>query len=180
MVFSSTVFLFLFLPIVLGVNFILKKSLRNSFILHSSLFFYAWGENILVLLMMGSICVNYVIGILISYAHKEPSKQLTTYVLILCVIFNLSVLIYYKYIHFIIENLFLIGVDLNIDVSGVTLPIGVSFFTFQNISYLIDVYRMEVKSQRNLIHLGLYISLFPQLIAGHIVRYIDICKEIKI
>ena len=98
MVFSSTVFLFLFLPIVLGVNFILKKSLRNSFILLSSLFFYAWGENILVLLMMGSICVNYVIGILISYAQKEPSKNLSTYVLTVGVILNLSVLIYYKYI----------------------------------------------------------------------------------
>lgn len=179
MVFSSTVFLFLFLPIVLGVTFILKKSLRNSFILLSSLFFYAWGENILVLLMMGSICVNYVIGILISYAQKEPSKNLSTYVLTVGVILNLSVLIYYKYIHFIIENLFLIGVDLNINVSGVNLPIGVSFFTFQNISYLIDVYRKEVKSQKNLIHLGLYISLFPQLIAGPIVRYIDIFKEIK-
>jgi alginate O-acetyltransferase complex protein AlgI len=128
---------------------------------------------------MGSICVNYVIGILISHTQKEPSKNLSTYVLSLGVVLNLLVLIYYKYIHFIIENLFLLGVDLNVDVSGVTLPIGVSFFTFQNISYLIDVYRKEVKSQKNLIHLGLYISLFPQLIAGPIVRYIDIFKEIK-
>jgi len=179
MVFSSTVFLFLFLPFVIIVNYLLKSSLRNLFILICSLFFYAWGENILVLLMMASICVNYLFGILISISQEKRSLLLSKSALAIGTVLNLLVLFYYKYAGFVVENLDFIGLNTELDFRDISLPIGVSFFTFQNISYLIDVYRKEVEGQKNLLHLGLYISLFPQLIAGPIVRYADIYKEIK-
>lgn len=179
MLFSSTVFIFLFLPIVLGVHFLLEKKFRNLFILIASLFFYAWGEYVLVLLMMSSICLNYIIGNLISNSIDNKKNITSKVFLYIGVIFNLSLLGYYKYIHFIIDNLSEFGINFDIDVSNVTLPIGISFFTFQSISYLIDVYRKTVKGQRNIINLGMYISLFPQLIAGPIVRYADIAKEIE-
>ncbi len=179
MVFSSTIFIFLFLPIVLGIYFLLKKKSRNLFLLIASLFFYAWGEGLLVLLMMSSICANYVMGMLISISHKKKNSSATKLFLVIGVLLNLLVLAYYKYIHFIIENLTYLGINVEIDVSNVTLPIGISFFTFQSISYLVDVYRKTVKGQQSIVNLGMYISLFPQLIAGPIVRYVDISKEIE-
>jgi len=179
MIFSSTLFIFLFLPFVLVVHFLLAKKFRNFFILLVSLFFYAWGENILVLLMMGSICVNYIFGNIISEYQNKGKEKLSQIALIAGVIINLSVLGYYKYIHFFLESLSHLGLSLNVDVSNVTLPIGISFFTFQSISYLIDVSRKTVSGQKSLIKLGMYISLFPQLIAGPIVRYADIAKEIQ-
>lgn len=179
MLFSSTVFLFLFLPIVLGVHFLLAKKTRNFFILIASLFFYAWGEYLLVFLMIGSICMNYISGLLISNAIEKGKVKAPKIFLGIGVTLNLLLLIHFKYIHFIVENLSNIGINVNIDLSGVTLPIGISFFTFQSISYLADVYKKEVKGQSNIINLGMYISLFPQLIAGPIVRYADISKEIN-
>ena len=178
MLFSSTVFIFLFLPIVLGLHFLIARNYRNLFILIASLFFYAWGEHMLVLLMMGSICVNYILGNIVSEFQEKEMPMQAKASLILGVAINLSVLGYYKYIHFLINTLSQIGLNLDIDVSNVTLPIGISFFTFQSISYLIDVYRKTVVGQKSLINLGMYISLFPQLIAGPIVRYADISKEI--
>lgn len=178
MVFSSTVFIFIFLPFVILGNYLLKKNFRNLFLLFSSLFFYAWGEQYLVLLMISSICVNYLLGILIYKSVEKDQNTTSLLMLSLGVVINLSVLIYFKYSDFILDNLKDLNIDLGWNVKEIALPIGVSFFTFQNISYLIDVYRKEVKAQENLIHLGLYISLFPQLIAGPIVRYIDIQKEI--
>ncbi len=179
MVFSSTVFIFLFLPLVLGVYFLLQKRLRNLFLLLASLFFYAWGEHVLVLLMMSSICANYVMGILISNSLEKGNLTASKVFLSIGVGLDLLVLIYYKYIHFLVENLAQIDIVIDIDISNVTLPIGISFFTFQSISYLIDVYRGTVKGQRSIINLGMYISLFPQLIAGPIVRYVDISREIE-
>lgn len=179
MLFSSAVFIFLFLPIVLGLHFILAQKFRNLFILLASLFFYAWGEGVLVLLMMSSICFNYAIGVGIFHYQKRSKTSLSKGFLYIGVIGNLLTLGFFKYIHFLIDNLALIGIDLSVDVSGVMLPIGISFFTFQSISYLIDVHRKTVKAQRNLVSLGMYISLFPQLIAGPIVRYVDISKEIE-
>ncbi len=179
MLFSSTVFIFLFLPIVLGVHFLLAKKTRNFFILIASLFFYAWGEYLLVFLMIGSICMNYISGLLISDAFEKGKVKAPKIFLGIGVTLNLLLLIHFKYIHFIVENLSNIGINVNIDLSGVTLPIGISFFTFQSISYLADVYKKEVKGQSNIINLGMYISLFPQLIAGPIVRYADISKEIS-
>jgi alginate O-acetyltransferase complex protein AlgI len=179
MVFSSTTFLFLFLPILLFTHYLLRQKFRNIFILLSSLFFYAWGEHLLVILMICSICINYIFGNIISKKldHEQP-KTAKVY-LIIGVGINLLVLIYYKYIHFIFDNLEHLGIKISFDVSGVVLPIGISFFTFQSVSYLIDVYRKTVKGQKSIINLGMYISLFPQLIAGPIVRYADISKEIE-
>lgn len=178
MIFSSVLFVFLFLPIVLGIYFLIAKRFRNLFILIASLFFYAWGEQWGVLLMMSSICINYVFGNIISEFQKKENKILTKTALFVGVTINLAILGYYKYIYFLIDTLSQIGIKVDLNVSRVTLPIGISFFTFQSISYLIDVYRKTVEGQKNLINLGMYISLFPQLIAGPIVRYIDISKEI--
>ena len=179
MIFSSTLFIFLFLPIVLTVHFLIAQKYRNFFILIASLFFYAWGEQILVLLMMGSICINYIVGNIISEFQKKGWDSKAKIALVVGVTANLSLLGYYKYINFLLECLSQIGLNLNIDASGVELPIGISFFTFQSISYLIDVHRKTVAGQRSLINLGMYISLFPQLIAGPIVRYADISREIE-
>lgn len=179
MVFSSALFLFLFLPIILVGNFLLKKEARNIFLLIASLFFYAWGEHILVLLMLGSIIINYIIGILISVSQKWSYKVSPKIILSLGVSINLIILMYYKYFNFILENLNIIGLNLESNPEEITLPLGISFFTFQSISYLIDVYRKDASCQKNFFHLGLYISLFPQLIAGPIIRYSDIYKEIK-
>ncbi len=178
MVFSSTLFLFIFLNVVLIVNFLLKE-LRNIFLLIASLFFYAWGEHALVFIMISSICFNYTFGLLIEHFQNNEQESQTKMMLFAGIAANLSILIYYKYFGFILENISFLGLNFNFNAASIALPVGVSFFTFQNISYLIDVYRKTVKPQKNLVHLGLYISLFPQLIAGPIVRYVDICKEIK-
>ncbi len=179
MVFSSTVFIFIFLPAVLCIHFLLNEKFRNLFILLVSLFFYAWGEQLLVLLMICSICVNFITGNLISACQKKKKNKSAALFLFLGITINLLALFYYKYIHFIVEILSDIGINIQADLSHIILPIGISFFTFQSISYLIDVHRKTVKSQQNIINLGMYISLFPQLIAGPIVRYADINKEIE-
>ncbi len=178
MLFSSTVFLFIFLPLVLTINFLLKQEYRNFFLLLASLVFYAWGEGILVVLMVFSISVNYISGIGISHFF-ERNHKLSKITLGLAITINLGLLFYYKYANFIVETLQEIGFYLDYDHKNILLPIGISFFTFQGISYLVDVYRKETEVQRNLFHLGLYISFFPQLIAGPIVRYHDIAEEIK-
>lgn len=177
MVFSATVFLFLFLPIVLIGYYAIRSESRNIFLLIASLFFYAWGEGVLVLLMLVSICINYISGIGIS--HYENKKNTSKLILGIAITINLLFLIYYKYFNFIIENCQEFGFLEKIDNTSIALPIGISFFTFQGISYLIDVYRKETEAQNNPFHLGLYISLFPQLIAGPIIRYHDIAVEIK-
>lgn len=176
MVFSSTLFLFIFLPATLLLHFLCPKKLRNGLILLVSLLFYAWGEQELVLLMCGSITFNYFIGRLIGTATGKRSGIFLT----LGILINLLVLIYYKYFGFVLENITQVfGYKSTFDSSTITLPIGISFFTFQSISYLMDVKKGIVKSQKNIISLGMYIALFPQLIAGPIVRYIDIAKEIQ-
>lgn len=178
MVFSSTVFLFIFLPLVLIINFLLKQEYRNFFLLLASLVFYAWGEGILVLLMLFSIGTNYVAGLGISYFLNRKANM-AKIVLGLAIAINLGLLFYYKYANFLVEIVQELGLYLEYDHTSILLPIGISFFTFQGISYLGDVYRKETEVQANLFHLGLYISFFPQLIAGPIVRYHDIAEEIK-
>jgi alginate O-acetyltransferase complex protein AlgI len=148
MIFSSALFIFLFLPIVLGIYYLIAKGYRNLFILIASLFFYAWGEHLLVLLMIASICINYIIGNVIEY-YRGKEKQ-SKIALILGVSINLCILGYYKYIHFFLESLSQLGIHINVDVSNITLPIGISFFTFQSISYIVDVYRNTVSGQKNL------------------------------
>ena len=174
MLFSSTVFIFVFLPAVLIGYYLLLRGMkaRNALLLAASLLFYAWGEPVYVLLMLLSIAVNYVFGRLLE--RRAHSKTL----LVAAVIFNLGLLFYFKYLNFTVDNLnALFG--LHLSVPALALPIGISFFTFQAMSYVIDVYRGTAPVQCNVLSLGLYISFFPQLIAGPIVRYNSIAAQIE-
>ena len=169
MVFSTPIFLFLFLPAVLVLNYIIPKkyiAAKNVVLLIASLFFYAWGEPKNVLLMLLSIAVNYVCGLLLGKFDSDEKKRKV--VLWASVVFNLGLLFFFKYFSFVTGGLFPV----------IKLPIGISFFTFQIMSYTIDVYRRSVEPQKSLLKLALYISLFPQLIAGPIVRYIDVEKQL--
>ena len=177
MVFSSTIFLFLFLPIIILGNFLLNQKHRNTFLFIGSLFFYFWGEKSLTIIMLCSILINYFSGIGISYLQKQ--KQSAKPLLTIAIIANLTFLLYYKYLDFFLDNITYFGFKSAFENTEIILPIGISFFTFQGISYLIDLYRKDVTCQKNIIHLGLYISFFPQLIAGPIIRYHDIASELK-
>ena len=170
MVFSSTIFLFLFLPIIILGNFLLNQKYRNTFLFIGSLFFYFWGEKSLTIIMLSSILINYFSGIGISYLQKQ--KRSVKPLLTLAIIANLSFLLYYKYFDFFLDNISYFGFKSAFEDSEIILPIGISFFTFQGISYLIDLYRKDVSCQKNIIHLGLYISFFPQLIAEKM-KYIN-------
>lgn len=180
MLFTSTIFIFLFLPFVLCLYLLLEGQYKNFFLLLVSLFFYAFGEPILVLLIVLSIVFNYTIGRGIE-KYQKREQQLPAKILLWCGIgFNLSLLFYYKYINFFLQTI----IDLTrgehmLELPAIALPIGISFFTFQGVSYVVDVYKREIPSQKSLINFGMYISLFPQLIAGPIVRYVDIIEEIK-
>lgn len=175
MVFSSTIFLCVYLPLVLLGYYICPKKGKNLFLLIVSLIFYAWGEPKYVFLMIFSILVNYVFGLLMD-KHRENKKRLKL-MLVISVIIDLGLLSVFKYTDFIITNInsvFGAGFDL----LNIALPIGISFYTFQAMSYTIDVYRDDVRVQRNLIDFGMYITMFPQLIAGPIVRYTDVQDQL--
>lgn len=176
MVFSNLVFLFVFLPIVLIVYFLLPSKFKNFFLLLVSLFFYAWGEPVYVLLMIASTILNYVFGLLVG--RDDTSKSVKKTYIVIAVLLNLAILGYYKYSSFLIDN---INALFNLDIvhEQLPLPIGISFFTFQAMSYVIDVYRNDAKVQKNILDLALYIALFPQLVAGPIVRYTTIAEELK-
>ncbi len=180
MVFSSPIFLFGFLPIALFLYYLMPLALKNTALLLMSLLFYAWGEAEYIGVMFVSIVLNYFSGLLIS--NNQKNKGLSSLYLVLALILNLAILVYFKYYHFILENIETLLWDSKINAhqsKDIHLPLGISFFTFQAISYIVDVYRKEVPAQRNVLNLGLYISLFPQLIAGPIVRYHDIAAQIK-
>lgn len=175
MVFSSTIFLCVYLPLVILGYYICPKRGRNLFLLIVSLVFYAWGEPKYVFLMIFSIIINYVFGLLMD-KHRANEKRLKL-LLVLSVVIDLGLLSFFKYTDFIITNLnsaFSAGFDL----LNIALPIGISFYTFQAMSYTIDVYRDDVRVQRNLIDFGMYITMFPQLIAGPIVRYSDVEEQL--
>lgn len=179
MLFSSTTFLYLFLPTVLFFNFIVfKKSrlLQNIFLLFASLFFYAWGEPKFVLVMIASIIINWLFGLLVS--KKRNNKRISRLLIASDVAFNLLILFVFKYLTFagnVIGSIF----GTSLPIPNIALPIGISFFTFQAMSYVIDVYREKGEVQNNILYVGLYISFFPQLIAGPIVRYETIADQIK-
>ncbi len=175
MVFSSLTFIFFFLPIALGVNFLLPKKIRNYWLLLISLVFYAWGAHEFVIVMIISILMNYVLARLIDGSDNILFRRVC---LILAVAGNLGILFYNKYMNFFTENLSRLFGD-SIVVTNIILPIGISFFTFQALSYVIDVYRKDAPVQKNPYYLGLYISFFPQLIAGPIVRYRTIADQIE-
>ncbi|MBN8193757.1 MBOAT family protein [Bacillus sp. NTK074B] len=175
MVFSNLVFLYIFLPVVLLLYFIAPKFLKNSVLLVASLLFYAWGEPTYIILMLVSIILNYSFGLFISYSKQDGSRKL---LVAFSVISNLAILGFYKYANFFVDNMNSI-LDTNYEHQEIPLPIGISFFTFQAMSYVIDVYRKRVDAQRNFLDLSLYISLFPQLVAGPIVRYKTVAEQIK-
>ena len=172
MVFSSLFFLFLFLPVTMLLYFLVPKKAQNAVLLIASLFFYAWGEPIYLILMLLSIAANYAFGLLLEKDREKdsPYRKLN---LALAVIWNLAGLFFFKY-YGLMERTFRFLPALNI-----ALPIGISFYTFQVLSYVIDVYRGNIKAQRSLPDFALYVTMFPQLIAGPIVRYVDIEKELK-
>lgn len=177
MLFSSNIFLFVFLPVALLGYYILRPSvpLKNAFLLAMSLLFYAWGEPVYVFLMLLSIAVNFLAGLAVDKAKNGKRKKLW---LLASVVFNLGVLFWFKYLNFTVENInALLGTS--ISVSAPALPIGISFFTFQAMSYVVDVYRGTTEVQKNPLYLALYISFFPQLIAGPIVRYSTIAHQIR-
>ena len=174
MVFSSLIFLFLFLPIVLIFYYLSNERLKNLVLLFASLFFYAWGEPKYVFLMIFSIICNYIFGFKVSSKNMKEKKLW----LIIAVIFNISFLGVFKYSNFFIDNINNL-LNLNINIPTIALPLGISFFTFQTMSYVIDVYRNDRRLQRNIYYLALYISLFPQLVAGPIVRYETVDEQIN-
>lgn len=172
MIFSGITFIYYFLPLVILIYYITPKKYRSVTLLVSSLIFYFYGEQNPILII--ACILNYLLALLIDKSTKNNKKK----ILILGVIFNLLTLGYYKYSNFFIDNLNNIF-NIKISYFSIILPLGISFFTFQNVSYLIDVYRQDIKAQRNIIKYATYISFFPQLIAGPIVRYSDINKELE-
>lgn len=175
MLFSSIEFLFYFLPGVVLLYFLLPKGMRNGALFAASLAFYAWGEPKYILVMLLSILLNYFWGLGIGYSKSKRGKRAF---LTLSVITCLGLLGYYKYADFAVENVnVLLGAS--IPLPKLALPIGISFYSFQILSYTIDVYRGRVEAQKNPIDFGCYVALFPQLIAGPIVRYADVEKELK-
>jgi alginate O-acetylation protein len=177
MVFSSAIFLFLFLPITLFGYYLFPKNFKNIWLFFMSIIFYSWSGIYYTLLFLFSAYMNYLFGIWMEKSRKRKK------VLIISLIWNLGLLIFFKYFNFILFNIQkLIQVFIPsfiIKFPQITLPVGISFFTFQIMSYVIDLYRKEIKVQRKFSNLGLYILLFPQLIAGPIVRYIDVENEIN-
>ena len=172
MLFSSMTFIYVFLPIVLVLYFAIGKKFRNLVLLLASFFFYAWGEPKFCLLMFLTIFLNYFGAILID---KYPTKR--KIFLFLTVSLNLLVLFYFKYFNFLIDILNSIYY-LDIEPLDIILPLGISFYTFQALSYVLDVYKKECKVQKSIYKLALYISLFPQLVAGPIIKYRDIAVQI--
>ncbi len=177
MYFSSLLFLFVFLPAVLSVYYILPRKLRNGFLLLSNFVFYGWGEPVFILIMIVSITVNYVFGLLIE-KYRDNRKRAKTF-LVLSVVISLGLLAVFKYAGFASDILRSIPPFAWAPKISLPLPIGISFYTFQTLSYTIDVYRGDAKAQRNAVSFGTYVSFFPQLIAGPIVRYRDIAKMLE-
>lgn len=174
MVFSSIIFLFIYLPAVLVLYYITPRRGRNLLLFVVNLIFYGWGEPKLVVLMLISTLINYISGLLIGEMKNEDgsNKKSAKVVLIISIIVNIGLLGYFKYAGFI-------GNMLHFAVGEIPLPIGISFYTFQTMSYTIDVYRNDARMQKNFITFGTYVSLFPQLIAGPIVRYHDVEEQLS-
>ena len=176
MVFSSVVFLFLFLPVTLAGYYLINEKFRNVFLLLMSVLFYAVGEPSFVFVMLLSIAANYGIGLLM-WKTLDSKAVIRRLILVLGVLVNLGILFYYKYYDFTVSNINgLFGTS--IALRNIALPIGISFFTFQGMSYTLDVYMKKASVQKNPLNVALYIALFPQLVAGPIVRYSDINEQI--
>ena len=170
MVFSSVVFLFRFLPMFFILYYLVPGRMKNCLLFFGSLFFYAWGEPVYVLLMLFSTVADYTHGLLLG---RLRGKGRARYVLLSSVLINLSVLCFFKYADFLIQTVNALWGS-SLPLLKLPLPIGISFYTFQTMSYTIDVYRGEAKVQKNLLDFGVYVVMFPQLIAGPIVKYRDV------
>ncbi|MBQ1351461.1 MAG: MBOAT family protein [Oscillospiraceae bacterium] len=180
MLFSSSVFLFLFLPVVLFGYYVVFRKWRlgqNLFLFLASLFFYAWGEPWFVLVMLGSIVLNYFLGLWAGHVYSQGGAG-RIFIVLGALFVNLGIIFVFKYLDFFIGN-FNALLHLSLPMTGIELPIGISFFTFQSISYVLDVLRGKGQAQKNPLNVGLYVAFFPQLIAGPIVRYETIAEELQ-
>ncbi len=175
MLFSSVTFLYYFLPAVLILYFLVPRSLKNTVLLVSSLVFYGWGEPKLLFLMIFTIAMFYFCGLMIGRTQSHSGKKIW---LTVSVVISIGLLALFKYADFFIDS-FNAVTGLSVPLLRLALPVGISFYTFQSLSYTIDVYRGNVPAQRNPISFGAYVALFPQLIAGPIVRYVDVVRELK-
>ncbi|MCQ2530598.1 MAG: MBOAT family protein [Lachnospiraceae bacterium] len=178
MIFSSLFFICVFLPVTLILYYVVPKKFKNLILLIMSLIFYAWGEPVYILLMMFSIVFNYLSARSIAYYIDENKKALKIIAFIFNIIINLGLLCFFKYYGFAVENINGLF-HTALQIRSIALPVGISFYTFQTLSYVIDVYKGNVPVQKNIINFGAYISMFPQLIAGPIVRYADIETQLN-
>ncbi len=200
MIFSSPVFLFFYLPTVLLLYYLAPPKWRNLVLLVLDLVFYGWGEPVYILIMFASIAIDYTHGMLVAWRKEKGDMRGARAAVISSVVFNLALLLFFKYWDFLAENLSVLGVHMisrreirsgltkalaAVGIRGVfagsasTLPIGISFYTFQTMSYTIDVYRGDAKVQRNIITFGTFVTLFPQLIAGPILKYKDLGDQLE-
>ena len=175
MLFSSVTFLYYFLPAVLAVYFLVPRCLKNTVLLISSLIFYGWGEPKLLFLMIFTILMFYCCGLMIGRSREQRWKK---FWLTVSIVISIGLLGIFKYADFFIDS-FNAVTGLNVPLLRLALPVGISFYTFQSLSYTIDVYRGNVPAQKNPISFGAYVALFPQLIAGPIVRYVDVVRELN-
>ncbi len=175
MLFSGIPFLYYFLPVVLIFYFAVPRKLKNAVLLISSLVFYGWGEPKYIVLMIASIIIGYFSGLLIEAKNNKRDKKIFLFISVFA---NLGFLAYFKYADFFIEN-FNAVTGLGLSLLRIALPVGISFYTFQILSYTVDVYRGNTVAQKNIVNLATYITMFPQLIAGPIVRYTDIAHKLE-
>ncbi|WP_294152845.1 MBOAT family O-acyltransferase [uncultured Clostridium sp.] len=176
MIFSSLLFMYIFLPIVLGIYYFSPKKLRNFVLLMISLVFYGWGEPIYIFLMIISIIVGFTGARLID--KYRDNKDFSTCIFITVLVLNIGALFFFKYYGFLIEIINSVF-NSNLRIRTLPLPLGISFYTFQIISYVVDVYKRDTKVQKNIINFGAYVSMFPQLVAGPIVQYTTIEKQLN-
>lgn len=178
MVFSSLLFLFYFLPLLLLIYFLVKSKYRNLVLLIGSIIFYSWGEPVYIWIMVFSTILDFSSGKGIHRAQTKNNQMMAKFWLGVSLVGNLSLLLFFKYANFAISNINQIT-DLSLNLLNISLPIGISFYTFQTMSYSIDVYRKDAEVQNNLLNFATYVTLFPQLIAGPIVRYQTVAQEIN-
>lgn len=177
MVFSSLVFMFVYLPMVLLLYYISPVKWRNVVLFLVNMIFYGWGEPVYLFLMMGSIVVDYLLGIGIEKYREK--KGIAKGLVIISVLWNIGLLFFFKYFDFLLQSLQSLGLFQHISPLGLSLPIGISFYTFQKLSYTVDVYRGDTKGQKNFIDFSVFVTLFPQLIAGPILQYKDLADQLK-
>lgn len=176
MVFSSLLFIFIFLPAVFFTYYISPRKLKNPVLVIASLIFYAWGEPVYIGLMLLTATLDYTGSLLIDRYREK--KMIRLGVLISCMTADLGILFFFKYYDFLINNINIL-LQSSINTTDLALPIGISFYTFQSMSYVIDVYLDKVKAQKNIINYATYLTMFPQLIAGPIVKYIEVAREVE-